>query len=45
MNVGMDGVLFGGKTLKRKVHNQRFLSGVFLVENTYVGFREERKPL
>ena len=44
MNVGMDGVFFGGKTLKRKVHSHRASFGVLFVEDSDVRFREERKP-
>jgi len=40
----MDGVFFGGKTLKRKVHSHRASFGVLFVEDSDVRFREERKP-
>jgi len=44
MDVGMHSVLFGGKTLERKVHNEWFISGVLLVENSYVWCRERWEP-
>jgi len=44
VNVGIDGVLFGGTTLKRKVHNHRTSFGVLFVEDSDIRFREERKP-
>jgi len=44
VDVGIDGMFIGGKTLKRKVHNHRTSFSVLFVKDSDIRFREERKP-
>ena len=44
VNVGFDGVCFGGKALKWEIDDQRFLSHVVIVEDSDVWLGEKGKP-